>query len=168
MAKQRTNLKILALDQATGVTGYSFFKGDKYQTHGKIQVKIKDTMERSKEMFFSVCRIIDTFKPDVVYVEGVAMQSNIATLTVLARLQGMIIGYCDAKSIRPEIITPSEWRHLLGFKQGKSIKRPELKKQALEFVKDKYKVNATEDECESICIARAAAIIEGERHEIKD
>lgn len=152
-------MTILAFDQATAKTGYSVFKDTKYKTHGKIDIKEKDTQERVKEMFLAIAKIIDKYKPDVVYVEGVAMQSNVATLSLLARLQGMIIGYCYAHGIRPEMLSPTVWRHSLGFKQG-GTKRDVLKKQAKEYVENKYHINATEDECESICIGRVASMME--------
>lgn len=150
---------ILAFDQATSKTGWSAFKGGKYKTHGKIDIKEKDTQERVKEMFLAIAKIIDKYKPDVVYVEGVAMQSNIATLSLLARLQGMIVGYCYAHNIRPEMLSPTVWRHSLGFKQG-GTKRDALKKQAQEYVETNYHIKATVDECESICIGRVASMME--------
>lgn len=166
MARKQTQLTLLAFDQATATTGYSVFKGTKYKTHGKIQIKEKETQKRTKDMFLEIAKVIDKIKPDVVYVEGVAMQSNASTFSLLSRLQGMIIGYCYAHNIRPEVIVPTEWRHTLGFKQG-ATKRQDLKKQAKEYVKRTYDIETSEDECESICIGHVATIIEGDRNEIQ-
>lgn len=151
----------MAFDQATANTGFSVYKNQKLYEHGKISLKNKDTSIRVKDMFLSIAEHIDIYKPSIVYVEGVALQSNVSTLSLLARLQGMIIGYCYAHNVTPKIIKPSEWRKKIGFTQGKT-KQANLKQQAKEYIKNKYNITATDDECEAICIGEVASIIEGE------
>lgn len=46
---------------------------------------------------------------------------------------------------------------MLGFKQGRNIKRAQLKAQAQKFVKDHYDIEVTEDEADAICIGLAFA-----------
>ena len=65
-------------------------------------------------------------RPDLVVIEDVALQSSPKTLIQLAQLQGAIMGVCELNNIPYEIIKPSEWRKILGFKQGRA-KRAELK-----------------------------------------
>ena len=43
----------------------------------------------------------------------------------------------------------------MGFRQGAGIKRPELKKQAIEYVMKKYGLKLCEDICEAICLGDA-------------
>ena len=88
--------------------------------------------------------------------EEVAQQSNALTLKLLARIQGIIIGFCAAHNIDTYIIEPSKWRSVLQFKQGAGVKRQELKTQSIEYINNTYNLDLSEDECESICINDAA------------
>ena len=149
--------KILAFDQSTKVSAYSVFVDGKYVEIGLIDLhKIKDTSERVRAMGVELCKVIEKYNPDKVVMEEVAQQSNPLTLKLLARIQGVIIGFCSAHDIDTYIVEPSKWRSILHFKQGSGIKRVELKEQAIQHVKDVYGLDLSEDECEAICINEAA------------
>lgn len=154
--------KILAFDQSTKISAYSIFIDGKYVECGLIDLhKIKDTSERIRAMGVELCKIITKYKPDKVVIEEVAQQSNALTLKLLARIQGIIIGFCAAHNIETYIVEPSKWRSVLQFKQGAGVKRQELKTQSIEYVKNIYHLDVSEDECESICINDAAHRIYG-------
>lgn len=104
-----------------------------------------------KEIF----KILDDYKPAVVYIEDTAMQQNAKVLKELSRLQGAIIGYCATREIDIHIIKPTEWRKELGFEQGRGIKRPELKQQCFKWVKENLGIEKSEDEVEAIGIGAA-------------
>lgn len=149
--------RILAFDQSTKISAYSVFTDGKYTECGIIDLhKTKDTSERIRAMGVELCKIITTYKPDKVVMEEVAQQSNALTLKLLARIQGIIIGFCAAHNIETYIIEPSKWRSVLQFKQGAGVKRQELKAQSIEYIKNAYNLDLSEDECESICINDAA------------
>ena len=63
--------------------------------------------------------------------------------------------YYKAKDIDIQIIVPSRWRKLLGFKQGAGIKRQDLKRQCFEWVKKNLGLEKSEDEVEAIGIGAA-------------
>lgn len=151
-------MKVLAFDQSTKVTGHSLFVDSEYVDSGVIDLsKNKDTVERSKQMAVDICKVITNNNPDVVIIEEVAMQSNAQTLKLLARIQGVAIGFCAAHNIPLHILEPSKWRSALDFKQGRAVKREELKKQSIDYVKEHFGFNNfSEDRCESICINVAA------------
>lgn len=150
-------MKILAFDQSTKVSAYSLFIGNEYVENGCIDLhKMKDTSERVRAMGVELCKVIEKYNPDCVIIEEVAQQSNPLTLKLLARIQGVIIGFCAANNIETRIIEPSKWRSMLGFKQGSGVKRAELKAQAIAHVKNAYGLELSEDECEAICINEAA------------
>lgn len=107
-------------------------------------------------MGVELCKVIEKYNPDKVVMEEVAQQSNPLTLKLLARIQGVIIGFCAAHNIDTYIVEPSKWRSMLEFKQGSGVKRAELKEQAMQHVKDIYQLDLSEDCCESICIGEAA------------
>ena len=149
--------KILAFDQSTKISAYSVFKNGQYVDVGVIDLhKIKNTSDRVRAMGVELCKIIEKYSPDSVVIEEVAQQSNALTLKLLARIQGIIIGFCAAHNIETYIIEPSKWRATLKFKQGSGVKREALKAQGIRHVKDNYSLDLSEDECEAICINEAA------------
>jgi hypothetical protein len=149
--------KILAFDQSTKVSAYSLFVDGEYVDVGVIDLhKMKDTPERVRAMGVELCKTIEKYQPDSVVMEEVAQQSNALTLKLLARIQGIIIGFCAAHNIETYIVEPSKWRSVLKFKQGAGVKREDLKAQGIKHIKDNYGLDLSEDECESICINEAA------------
>jgi Holliday junction resolvasome RuvABC endonuclease subunit len=148
---------VLNFDQSTKISAYSVFIDGKYAEVGIIDLhKMKDTSERVRAMGVELCKVIEKYNPDKVVMEEVAQQSNPLTLKLLARIQGVIIGFCAAHNISTYIVEPSKWRSMLEFKQGSGVKRAELKEQAIQHVKDTYLLDLSEDCCESICIGEAA------------
>jgi Holliday junction resolvasome RuvABC endonuclease subunit len=149
--------KILNFDQSTKLSAFSYWVDGEYKESGYIDLhKIKDTSDRVRAMGVELCKTIKKYSPDKVVLEEVAQQSNALTLKLLARIQGIIIGFCAAHDIDTYIVEPSKWRSKLHFKQGSGVKREELKAQAIKYVKDVYKLDLSEDECEAICIGDAA------------
>lgn len=149
--------KILAFDQSTKISAYSIFVDGEYVECNKIDLsKMKNTSDRIRAMGVELCKIIKKYNPDKVVIEEVAQQSNALTLKLLARIQGIIIGFCAAHKIETYIIEPSKWRSTLHFRQGAGVKREELKQQAIDYVKDTYHLSVSEDECEACCINEAA------------
>lgn len=145
--------KVLAFDQSSKLTGWSLFESNQYMSSGVIDKhKISNIDERIGEMGIDICKTIKEYKPDYVVIENVQQQSGVSTVIHLARLQGFILGWCYVHNIKVEIIGPSQWRSALKIKQGAGIKRKELKEQSIEYVKKKYGIEASEDECEAICI----------------
>ena len=151
-------MKVLAFDQSTRVTGWSLFVDEKYVDSGVIDLgKNKNTEDRSKQMGLAICEIITNNKPDAVIIEEVAMQSNAQTLKLLARIQGVAIGFCAAHNIPLHILEPSKWRSALSYTQGRAVKREELKQQSFDYVKKHLGFdNFSEDRCEACCINMAA------------
>lgn len=152
-------MKILAFDQSSKLSGWSLFEDNKYSCSGVIdKSKIKDSDRRIGEMGLEICENIQELKPDCVIIENVQQQAGVATVILLSRLQGFILGWCYAHNVRIEIIGPSQWRSTLSFRQGAGVKRKELKAQSIEYVKSNYGLDVSEDEAESICINDGARI----------
>lgn len=149
--------KILVFDQSTKISAYSWWIDGEYIEVGIIDLhKMKDTSERVRAMGVELCKIIEKYNPSKVVMEEVAQQSNPLTLKLLARIQGVIIGFCAAHNIDTYIVEPSKWRSVLKFKIGSGVKRTELKAQAIKHVKDVYDLDLSEDECEALCIGEAS------------
>lgn len=151
---------IVSFDQSTRRSGYAVFEDGKYIESGVIDMKNSEleTDRRSFEMAKEIWKIIKKYRPNEIIIENIQQQSSPKTVIILARLAGMIIGYAEAHNIHVNILSPSEWRSALKFKQGSGVKRKELKEQSINYVKDKYGLDVSEDECEAICINDAARI----------
>lgn len=149
-------MKILSFDQSTKVTGWCLYDG-KYVDSGIIDKhKIDDVNKRTGEMGIAICEKISDVKPDIVVIENVQAQAGVATVIMLARLQGIILGYNYANGVETKILAPTEWRSALSFKQGPKVKRKELKEQSINYVKEHLGFDFQEDQCEACCIAIAA------------
>ena len=151
-------MKVVSLDQSTKVTGYSYMVDGKYVESGVIDLsKSKlETDVRSFEMAKSIWKIIRQYNPDHLVLEETQQQSNVKTVIILSRLQGMILGYAAAHGVKTHIIQPSRWRSALEFTQGPKVKRAELKQQSLDYVKEHIGIEMSEDEAESCCLGIAA------------
>lgn len=156
--KEVFTIKIIAFDQALGKTGVCTID-DNTVYHSLIDVsKVKDVQERATAMRQMIQSRIKNNRPDLVVIEDVALQSSAKTVIQLAQLQGAIIGACDIFDVPYEILKPTEWRKTLGFKQGRQVKRPELKQQAIDYVAEHYGEIVSSDEADAMCIAKAAQL----------
>lgn len=144
-------IKILCLDQATKISGYSIFKDKELIAYGKLEVdqNEKNYVERIKQMNDKIIELIENNKPNFVVFEDVQFQRNYQTYQQLSQLQGVIMGYLFELDLGFQIIEPSGWKSLCGIK---GRKREEQKKNTQIFVKDKYNVDASEDEADAIGI----------------
>lgn len=150
-------MRILSFDQASVITGWALFDGDKYINSGVIK-KSKDIpiADRVPAMALSICKKIKEIQPDIVIIEDIQNQSSVKTVIDLARLQGGVIMYCVSKSIPIKIYHPSTWRSALQFTQGSKTKRDALKEQAADYVRSIGFEIENIDESEAICINLAA------------
>ena len=93
-------MKILSTDQASAITGVAVFDEGNLIKYDLIDLhKIKDQDERFQIMVKSIDDYIETEKPDYVIIEDVSLQTNVATLLLLARIQGAIFQSCIARKI---------------------------------------------------------------------
>jgi crossover junction endodeoxyribonuclease RuvC len=149
--KEVIRIKILAIDQATKVSGYSVFKDKNLDTYGllKVNKEEKNPIERMKEMNDKIIALIDNVIPDYIVFENVQFQNNYGTFQQLSQLQGVIMAFLFSKDIGFTIIEPTAWK---SFCCIKGRKREEQKANTQKFVKDKYKIDVSEDEADAIGI----------------
>ena len=99
---------------------------------------------------------LNTFFPDVVFIEETYMAQNAQTTKILTKLQGVVYAWCLVNNAKFYTIRPTQWRKALGFVQNKNVKRKELKQQSIDYVGKNYRLKVTDDEADAICIADAA------------
>lgn len=149
-------MRIIGIDASTQKSGIAIFEDGKYITHILIDLhKEKDTMTRIPHMINSICEKIDEYKPDKILMEETMLSSNTDVLKKLAYLAGGIMAYAYKNNIDFQFLLPTEWRKRIGMAQSKKIKREALKEEAIKMVLQEYKINVTDDEAESILIARS-------------
>ncbi len=143
-------MKIIGIDGSTKSTGLSFFEDGNLVLYKLIDRKqIKDANERIEEMITALDKEIKAINPDAVFVEAQWMARNPDTMKKLAYIVGAIKHICIELNSGCNTTLPSQWRKELGIK-GKN--RAEDKELAIQYVKDKYGVEANDDVAEGICI----------------
>ena len=138
---------ILALDQSTNSTGFSYFneKG-KYIKSGLI------TATNIEEMFYEIEKLINKLKPNIIVIEDIYFSYGSSySFKPLANLQGLIISICYKKNIPFEIVAANTWKSKFGIKISKT-KRNEQKQQCKLIVKEKYNIDVNTDEADAIGI----------------
>lgn len=145
-------MKVIGFDQASKITGYGVFEDGKLKRHGIINMN-GDTDERIKKMFRAIIELVAEEKPDAVYIEGTHFQNNQNGFKILAQLQGMIMGILYLADVPVKEFSPTLWRSKAGIREGRGVKRDELKHLAVDYVKEHFNVECTDDEAEAIVIS---------------
>ena len=149
-------MKIIGIDASTNKTGVAVFEDGLYVEHTLIDLhKIRDSAERIKKMMLAICEYLDKHKADKIIMEESLMTNNILTVKMLSNIAGAVMYYAASRNIVFQLDLPSAWRKRIGLTQGRSVKRDVLKAEAMTAVKQEYDMDLTDDECESILIARS-------------
>lgn len=154
-------MNLLALDQASRVSGWAVFKDGHLEQFGKIELKDEDIGARLVVLRQEVKRIIDIYEINEVAFEDIQLQSsvgsNVLTFKVLASVYGNILEMLTEMGINYTIVPSVKWKSTLGIK-GK--KRVEQKTNAQNYVIETFGVKPTQDECDAICIGVHALLRE--------
>ena len=149
-------MKIIGIDASSNKSGIAVFDDAKYIEHTLIDLhKIKDPDQRIPKMMVEICKYIKGHMPDKIIMEKSMMKNNIDTVQKLSNIAGAVMLYAATKNIEFQHVYPSEWRRIVGMQQSTQIKREVLKEEAVQAVKQEYGMDVTDDEAESILIARS-------------
>lgn len=146
------NEKLLALDQSSRITGYAVFENGELTDCGKFEFtgEIGSRLVGIKEKIISLVQEHEITK---IAFEDIQLQSNIAnnvtTYKSLAMVFGVVMETCEEENISQEIVHSQTWKSKLSIK-GRS--RADQKRAAQQYVLDRYKVKASQDTCDAICI----------------
>ena len=144
-------IKLLCLDQATLKSGYSVFENNALITYGFLEVDPieKNIIERMKLMSDLIIELVESLNPSFIVFEDTQMQNNSKTFQQLSQFQGVLMQYFFKIDIGFCIVKPSEWKSCCGIK---GRKRVEQKQNTIEFVKDKYGFDCSEDVADAVGI----------------
>ena len=149
-------MKVIGIDASTNKTGIAVFQDGGYVEHILIDLhKIKDSTERIPKMMTAICDYLDEHEVDKIIMEESMMTNNILTVKMLSNIAGAVMYYAVSHNVEFQFDLPSAWRKRIGLTQGRSVKREVLKAEAIAAVKQEYGMDLTDDECESILIARS-------------
>lgn len=146
-------IKLCTIDSSTRKTGIAIFINGEYTNRFLIDCdSIKDTDERVRDMGKRIIRVLDSEKPDLIYIEHPqGYGRNVSTVFKLTLIIGVVFGWCLQNNCEFNDITPSEWRKMAGFSQGK-LKRNELKALSITLAKEKFGIECGDDEADAIAM----------------
>lgn len=159
--KKKGQKRILALDQATHVTGWSIYDGQTLIRYGTFSTNQTNEIARINTIKNWLLSMIENWKPDFVAIEGIQFQDessgNKMGITVfqgLARLQGVLMETCYARKIDYTVCPTNTWRNHCGVK-GRY--RADKKRSMQLIAKKWYDISLTDDEADAVGIGKYAA-----------
>lgn len=159
--KKKGVKRILALDQATHISGWSIYDGQTLIRYGTFETNQKDEIARISTIKNWLLSMLENWKPDFVAIEGIQFQDessgNKVGVTVfqgLARLQGVLMETCHAQKVDYTVCPTNTWRNHCGVK-GRY--RADKKRSMQLIAKNWYDISLTDDEADAVGIGRYAA-----------
>lgn len=146
-------MKLLALDQATRVTGYAVFNDGVPVVIGHFTITKDDFAERLVEIRNTVIKLIEEHDIDTVAFEDIQLQNNVVqnvkTFKMLAEVFGVVQETLQEIGIDYYIVPPVVWKSTVGI-AGKG--RDREKPLAQKWIADNYGFKCTEDEADAACL----------------
>lgn len=144
---------LLALDQASRTSGWAVFDDESLVESGTFTFTDSNIGKRLVKIKNKVLELVDDYNIDEVIFEDIQLQAsvgnNVQTFKALAEVFGVIYAALEERGIPNSAVFARTWKTKLGIK---GQKRDEQKKNAQKFVKEKYGVDASQDESDAICI----------------
>lgn len=159
--KEKGKIRVLALDDATNITGWCIYDGEKLVSYGKFQIDKDNPIERISIIRQWLLNMITKWKPDKIGIEDIQLQEfrgtngktnyAVTTYKVLAQLQGVLLESIFSQNIESIVVHSATWKSYCNI-SGKS--RTDQKRSAQFKVKGWYGINVTQDEADAICIGK--------------
>ena len=152
--------KLISLDQALNVTGYSVFEDGSLSSYNKFTTSEGvETAKKLEQIREFIIELIEEENPDEVAIEEIQLQQipgtsahgNVETFKKLAYVQAILLEVFSEKEIKYHIVSSASWKSTCGVK-GRG--RAEQKRNAQIFVQEEYGIKAIQDICDSICIGK--------------
>jgi Holliday junction resolvasome RuvABC endonuclease subunit len=151
--------RILALDAATNVSGYSIYDNGTLVSYGTYKADEKlDTTERINQVKLWLRAALKEWQPDFVGIEHIQLQTfgaknapQVEMYRVLANLQGVLLDTLYEEKIECGLVYSSTWRKTLAVEASG---RENKKKAAQDKVQNWYHIKCTQDEADAICIGK--------------
>lgn len=152
--------RVLGLDQATHISGFSIFDNEELVSHGTLKVYEDDEIERDNHIKQWLISTIENQKIDIVGIEDIQLQSfnnknvGVKTFKILARLQGILMECCYEMGIDYVLCPPASWRSHCKVR-GRA--KADQKKSMQLIVKELFDISVSNDEADAIGIGKYVA-----------
>lgn len=145
--------RLLALDQASKVTGWAIFEDGELKSYGKISLDDPNTDIRLVQLRQGIQTLVADCNIDEVIFEDIQQQNNVAnnvqTFKVLAEVYGVVSELLQEIQIPHSTVLAASWKSTLGIK-GRT--RAEQKKNAQLYVEQNYGIHVIQDIADAVCI----------------
>lgn len=145
--------RLLALDQASKVTGWAIFEDGELKSYGKISLDDPNTDIRLVQLRQDIQTLVANYNIDEVIFEDIQQQNNVAnnvqTFKVLAEVYGVVSELLQEIQIPHSTVLAASWKSTLGIK-GRT--RAEQKKNAQLYVEQNYGIHVIQDIADAVCI----------------
>lgn len=153
-AKPKNTKRILAIDQASHISGWAIFDEHQLIKSGIFETTKDNEIERDVEIKNWLIGMIENWQPDYVGLEDIQLQNingtmGVTTYKVLAHLQGILMETLYNLKIPYQLCIPAKWRSVVGV-TGKT--KNDIKKSMQLIVKKRYDITVTNDESDAIGI----------------
>lgn len=155
--KKKGVARVLALDQATHITGYSIFDNEELVYAGTFEATAEDEIERDVQIQNWLIQLVHNWKPDIIGLEGIQLQQfndkmvGVTTYQTLARLQGILMATCHNLKVDYIVCPPATWRNHSGVK-GRS--RADKKRSMQNKIKEWFDITVSDDVADAIGIGK--------------
>ena len=155
--KPKNVQRVIGLDQATHITGYSIFDNEELIYAGTFEATAEDEIARDVQIQNWLIQLIYNWKPDVVGLEGIQLQQfndkmvGVTTYQTLARLQGILMATCYDLKVDYIVCPPATWRNHSGVK-GRS--RADKKRSMQNKIKEWFDITVSDDVADAIGIGK--------------
>lgn len=145
--------RLLALDQASKVTGWAIFEDGELKSYGKISLDDPNTDIRLVQLRQDIQTLVADYNIDEVIFEDIQQQNNVAnnvqTFKVLAEVYGVVSELLQELQIPHSTVLAASWKSTLGIK-GRT--RAEQKKNAQLYIEQNYGIHVIQDIADAVCI----------------
>ena len=155
LPKKKGEYRVLALDQATYVSGWAIFSDGKLLRYGTFETQLENEIKRDIQIKNWLIQTIENWEPDFIALEGIQYEKNfgVTTFATLARLQGILMSTICELGIDYAICHTATWRAFCDVK-GKT--RSDRKRSMQLRVKEWYDVSVSDDCADAIGIGHYA------------
>lgn len=168
--KQQGKKRVLALDQATYITGWAIYDGVELVKYGTFETRLQTEQERNNAVKIWLINMINIWKPDYIGIEDIHLQKingdiayGIQTFKILAHLQGLLLDTLYENKVKYEVCSPSTWRaHCKVTGKTKSDRKRSMQLK----VKQWFDISVSNDEADAIGIGKYVAEIASKKTEI--
>lgn len=145
--------RVLALDAATGTTGWAIFDDKKLTSYGTFKTDaLLSTTERIHTVKLWLAQNLQVWKPNAIGIENIQYQKlhGVKTFQILANLQGVLVDFLYENNYEYLVAGSSTWRSFIGINHADE--RSTAKKATQDWVEMNYHVAATQDEADAIAM----------------